>query len=356
MIDIGNRIPDQEIADYFPAEEGELNLFYGQIGSGKTYGATSDIHDDVARGVLVYATWPIKFFESDDRSNWWFIFRNFFLFRKRYFRIDSPKNFHFIDAERGEVDGIYTFDPTKPKAYIEYLNTLNHCKIYIDESWRVFDSYKSTADFGLDVRNLILVTRHKFRTINLIAQRPTSVQVTARANVNRFFKFVKVAKWPWVRFARYEFQDMTGETVDETKEPLSTKTYWGSNKIFASYNSFFYGTLNSVHELRYEAYDLTFKERFMLLLYKFHVKQAPKPWYEQVPEKRLMLNKFELLDLDSWDLARSNKDGTRALKVSYPQVIPSLRLTKRKIHPKITRKAKALPLKGKSNFDFPTIF
>jgi len=148
------------------------------------------------------------------------------------------------------------------------LNTLNHCVLYIDEAWRVIDSYSSTRDFGLDVRNLILVTRHKYRTINLIAQRPTSVQVTARANVNRFYKFVKLASWPWVRFARYEFQEMVGETVNEQVDPISTKTYWGSKKIFDSYNSFFYGELNPLHFKFFEAFDLNFRQRIQAIISK----------------------------------------------------------------------------------------
>jgi len=335
---LGNRVADSDLLDVFPAREGELNLYYGQIGSGKTYGATADIHEDVKRGELVYATWPVQFYEFDDRDNWFMVIRNLLFFKKRYFRIDCPRNFHFIDAEHGEVDGKYAFDPNKPQAYIDYLNTLNHCILYIDEAWRVIDSYTPTKDFGITVRNLILVTRHKFRTINLIAQRPTSVQVTARANVNRFYKFVKVARWPWVRFARYEFQEMTGETVDETQEPISVKKYWGQKYVFESYNSYFYGTLNPVHGLRFEAYDLTFVERVKALMYKLRILRKPTPWYELVPSKRCMPSKFQLLNLDSWDLGLIDLELNKAEIASYPQVIPNLRLTKRKNTNKITRK------------------
>jgi len=314
---LGKKVPEEELIDYFPAEEGELNLYYGRIGSGKTYGATSDIHDDIKKGILVYATWPIEFSEFDDRESGWISTRNLLFWQKRYFKIDCPANFHFIDAEKGEVDGVYTFNPANPKAYIEYLNTLNHCKLYIDEAWRVIDSYSSTKDFGLDVRSLILVTRHKFRTINLIAQRPTSVQVTARANVNRFYKFVKLGTiFGRPRFARYEFQDMTGETVDETQEPISTKTYWGENKIFKSYNSFFYGTLNPRHSLRFEAYDLTLKERAIALGRTSRlIKTPPKPpeWYELVPSKRCMpLNALTL-----WDRGLENRPSERKLKLVH---------------------------------------
>jgi len=254
---LGKEVPQEELADAFPAPEGELNMYYGQIGSGKTYGATSDILDLVRAGRVVYATWPVKVEDFDDRRSFWFLLKNTLLFKKRFYKILSTKNLHFINAETGEVDGVYTFNPARNSEYIEFLNSLNHCDLFIDEAWRVIDSYMPTRDFGTEVRSLILVTRHKFRTINLIAQRPNSIQVTARANVNRFYKFVKIASWPWIRFARYEFQDMSGETVDEEKEPISTKTYWGSKRVFSAYNSFFYGDLDPLHYLHLKAYDLS---------------------------------------------------------------------------------------------------
>jgi len=283
MRELGKPVPFEHVKDDFPAQEGELHLYYGQIGSGKTYGATADIHDDVRRGELVYATWPVKFSHFDDRESLFLIILNTLLFRKRFYRIDSPKNFHFIDVEKGEVDGVPTFKPDDNASYIEYMNTLNHCIIYIDEAWRVIDSYMPTRDFGVPVRSLILVTRHKYRTIKLITQRPTAVQVTARANVNRFFKFVKLAKWPWIRFARYEFQEMTGETVNEEAEPISVKTYWGSKKIFESYNSYFYGDLRPIHPLHFEAFDLSIFDKIRAFFRLFTKSSKKKVVSSEIP-------------------------------------------------------------------------
>lgn len=260
---LGTKLSDEKKVDIFIAPEGELNMYYGLIGSGKTYNATADIHELLARGRVVYATWPIKVQNFDDRKNWFMVLKNFVFFQKHYYEIPCQENMHFIDVEKGEVDGKYTFNPTRPQDYIEYLNTLNHCDIFIDEAWRVFDSYKGT-DFSLSTRNLALVTRHKFRSIHVITQRPTAVQVTIRGNINRFYKCVKIATLFGIpRFARYEFQEMTGETVNEEAEPISTKTYWGSRKIFASYNSFFYGDLNRIHDFKFEVWLLTFKERLV---------------------------------------------------------------------------------------------
>lgn len=244
-------------------DEGSANIYYGLIRNGKSYGATADIIEEVKKGRLVYASWPIELEAFDDRQSFWMTLKNIVFFKKRFYKINCPKNFHYMNAETGEVDGIATFEPTA-MGYIKYLNQLNHCTIYIDEAWRVIDSYKGTY-IGDEGRNLILVTGHKYRTVNLITQRPTAVHVSARGNCARFYKFVKVGTWPVPRFARYEFQEMTGETVDETKEPISVKKYWLNKKIANAYNSHYYGELEPLHNKETEAYDLTFKEKLIAL-------------------------------------------------------------------------------------------
>jgi len=265
-VNLGREVP---LEDYFQAEEGELNMIYGRIGSGKTYLATRQILEELNQGKLVYGTWPINLEPFDDRKSIFMIIKNLIFWKKPFFKVNCPENYHYINAETGEVDGVYTFNPQKTAyrdEYIEYLNTLNHCHLYIDEAWRVIDSYSKTTSFSMDNRNLILVTRHKFRTITLIAQRPTSVQVTARANVNRFYKCVKLATWPWIRFAMYEFQDMVGETVNEDIEPISTQTYWLNSNIANRYNSYYYGELEPLHKIDYKVYLLTFKEKCLALI------------------------------------------------------------------------------------------
>lgn len=264
------KVSSEELEEKFEAPEGELNMYYGVIGGGKTYNATADIHELLKKGRVVYATWPILVKNFDDRVNIFMRFMNFILFRKRYYSIPCKENFHYIDVEKGEVDGKLEFNPNRPSEYIEYLNDLNHCTLFIDEAWRIFDSYKGTMT-SLDTRNLALVTRHKFRTINVIAQRPTSVQVTIRGNINRYYKCVKLSPpflWFPPRFARYEFQEMSGETVNEDIEPISKKTYWGRKAIFRSYNSYYYGDLTPLHGLIFEAWDLNFIERFLALIGK----------------------------------------------------------------------------------------
>jgi len=167
--------------------------------------------------------------------------------------VDAEGIYALIKKDRSLLGKIYKIER------LSDTENFTHGTIFIDEAWRIFDSYKGT-DTSLETRNLALVTRHKYRTINVIAQRPTSVQVTIRGNINRYYKCVKTARWPWPRFARYEFQEMTGETVNESVEPVSVKHYWGKKKVFDSYNSYFYGDLEPLHGLKFDLWYLTYKE------------------------------------------------------------------------------------------------
>jgi len=194
---------------------------------------------------------------------------------KRFYRVPMAKNIHYLNLEKGEVDGISTWNPDRPRELIEYLNSLTHCHLFIDEAWRVVDSYQG-VNFTVGGRDLVLVTRHKFRTVNLISQRPTNIHVTARANMNRFYKFKKLATWPWIRFARYEFQEMDKESVNEEVEPISVKTYWGSSKIFNAYNSWQFGQLQAKHALHMRAFDLSLMDKLTAFYRKLFVKKEQK--------------------------------------------------------------------------------
>jgi len=153
-IKLGKEVP---LEDYFQAEEGELNMIYGRIGSGKTYLATRQILEELNQGKLVYGTWPINLEPFDDRKSLFMIIKNIIFWKKPFFKVNCPENYHYINAETGEVDGVYTFNPKKTAykdEYIEYLNTLNHCHLYIDEAWRVIDSYSKTTSFSSSTHTL----------------------------------------------------------------------------------------------------------------------------------------------------------------------------------------------------------
>jgi len=255
-MEIGKKIDSSDLVDVFVASEGSINMYYGLIGNGKTYAATSDILELLKRGRVVYCNWKINVEDFDDRESFWFALRNLVLFKKRYYRIPCAQN-------------LYEFNPENFSSIaelVEWLSQLKDCDVFFDEGQDVFDSYEGTK-FSKAKRRLILHTRHYHRTLNIISQRPTAIQVSARGNVNRFYKCVKLATWPWPRFARYEFQQMSGETVDENAEPISVKTYWGKNSVFRAYNTDYLAEgIPKSQSVFFEAFDLTFKERLKVFL------------------------------------------------------------------------------------------
>lgn len=255
----------------FSPPEGSLNMYYGAIGSGKTYNATADIIDLLKAGQVVYCSWPVALDEYfDDRESLFLSIVNFILHRKFYFRIHVKENFHYFDQVNWKLydsQGQLTKSWDRQADFMEWLNSLSFCHIFVDEAYRLFDSYEKT-NMSMTKRVFALETRHNFRHINILAQRPTSIQVSQRSQVNRFYKCLKLATWPWIRFGRFEYQDMTGETVDESQDPVSKKTYWASNKIFNAYNSYYLGKPPSQYP-SYETFFLTWKERFIVLIKNF---------------------------------------------------------------------------------------
>jgi len=270
MKQLGTLVDASLLDNAFIVPEGEGNLYIGKIRSGKTYGATADIWDELNAGKTVYATWPIQTEHVDDRENWLYILRGLLLpWKKRYFVIPTTENFHYINADTGEVDGIPTFTPTT-QGYLRYLNSLNHCSIYIDEAWRILNHVLISKPDMTDVFDLILVTGHKFRTVNVISQRLVGINPTFRDNVNRVYRFTKVATIFGVpRFMREEFQDFSGDFIAPDAVPESVKMYWGRKAIFDSYNSWYYGDLNPLHKLHFSAYDLRYHERMQALVFFF---------------------------------------------------------------------------------------
>jgi len=248
---IGKQVATESLINVFSASEGSINMYYGLIGNGKTYAATSDILDLLKQGKVVYANWRIIVPDFDDRQSGWLLFRNTLFGIRRFYYIPCSQNLHFFDPEQ--------FNSTAE--LVEWLSKLNDCHIFFDEGQDMFDSYEGTR-FAKSKRRLILHTRHYHRTLNIISQRPTAIQVSARGNVNRFYKCVKIASWPWVRFARFEFQEMTGETVDENAEPISKKTYWGRNKVFGAYNTDYLAEgIPKSQKVFFDAYDLDFRDK-----------------------------------------------------------------------------------------------
>jgi len=264
-MNVGKKVPEQELIDLFEPDEGTVNFYYGRIGNGKTYSATADILELLRKGRVVYCNWRIDFAGFDEREHFAYAFMRFLLGRKRFYKFNK-ENLQYFSPD--DVD-------------IKFLGKLTDCEIFIDEGQWIFDSYKGT-DFSVEKRKLILHTRHFNRSLNIISQRTQALHVTARGQVNRFFKCEKKMSWPFLIFKRTEYQDMKENDVDEEAEPISEKTYFASSKVLNAYNSkYMRGGVQKSQEVKFEAFDLSFLERFALLLSLLPVfRLKPKPGNE----------------------------------------------------------------------------
>jgi len=252
MTEVGQKVENtQELIDLFEPDEGSINMYYGRIGNGKTYSATADILDLLSQGRVVYANWHINYGGFDERESFWHIFYyTLFFWKKRFFKFPK-ENLHYFSPD--DVD-------------IDFLSGLTDCDVFIDEGQWIFDSYEGT-NFTKKKRKLILHTRHLNRSLNIISQRTQAIQVSARGQVNRFFRCTKKMSFPFLIFKREEFQDMVGQDVNENTDPISTKVYFANSKVLDAYDSkYLRAGIPKSQEVYFEAYDLDFATRFWALL------------------------------------------------------------------------------------------
>jgi len=240
-------VPRETWIDKYLAPEGLVTMYYGRIRNGKTYAATADVLDLLDKGQRVVTNWPINWEGIDERLQ-----RGRLLF-------STITGVPLLRFDRSN----HTYIP-KESVTAASLAAFTDAHIFLDEGQWVFDSYEKT-DFAKDKRKLIQATGHFRRSLNIITQRPTAIQVTARAQVNVFYKCEKTFHFGrWIRFKRTEFQDMSMETVDETK-PLSEKHYWGNKRVFGAYNSWYLRASTPFVYPDNHKYQLSRKEAFSLL-------------------------------------------------------------------------------------------
>jgi len=242
-----------ELLEVFDAQEGEIQSWSGSIGSGKTYGATKRAIKDLLNGKVVYTNWHIDLegFDADQRNSFAHAFWNFTFFRKRFYKIDIKKNWHYYDLDSSGI--------------VDFISNLTDCTVYADEGQDIFDSYEGTK-MSKAKRKSLTRTRHLNKTLVIISQRPQAIAVTARANVNQFFRTIKKLSWPFLYF-----QVLATEDIDASNMPLWDNAqvvdrYFGNKKIYNAYNSWYLRKgIPKSQEVYFEAYDLTLKQRAQLL-------------------------------------------------------------------------------------------
>lgn len=301
MAELGKFRNTEEIQDDFDTPEGGVYLVYGQIGNGKTTEATRRILSSLQNGRAVYTNIKLDLspLNLDQRTLPTLTFFNLVFFRKRYYVFDK-KNYHYVDVKKdfskdilmkGETKKVFDLDKL-----IEYLNTLTDCDIHWDEGWYLLNSYEGSHT-SMAKQQLIFHTRHFGRTITLYTQRFSSIHVSARSQINSFFKCEKLLSFPWVWLRVTEYQDLKDDAPDE-EIPAHRVNYMSNRRFFKYFNT---------HELRdgaarsqiihAVAYDLSLVERFVALfaawLSPFFRKQGSTRPFPVVPlpPKRLKVKK-----------------------------------------------------------------
>src|SRR3990172_567029 len=309
---LGKRIfKTEDLIDLFTPEEGSINMIYGRIGSGKTYCATAQILELLTKGQVVYCNWHIKWNGFDERESFWFSVVNFIFFRSRFYKFPK-ENLHYFDL-----------DNTLPcpacgvahKVDITFFSHLTDCHIFMDEGQWIFDS-RSRLD--KDWRKMVLHTRHLNRSLYVVSQRTQAIEVSARGQVNRFFKCEKMFTWPWLIFRQTEYQDMKSDDVDdgETAEPIGTRTFFARRRVMNAYDSrYLRAGMETSQKLYFEAYKLNFFYRFALIFLNIlHIRlkdkssklsttgypQAEIPTISVVPPKRF-IKKLPVAHLEKQD-------------------------------------------------------
>jgi hypothetical protein len=74
--------------------------------------------------------------------------------------------------------------------------------------------------------------------------------------------------WPWVLFQRTEFQDMTGETVDEDDElVISKKNYFGRKRVFEAYDTkYLRGDMKASQSVHVHGYQYSYFTKIALFM------------------------------------------------------------------------------------------
>jgi len=248
----GKEISNVDLLSLFKSPEGEITQRYGRIGQGKTYGATADVLDELSRGRVVYANWRINYDGFDQRDSWLYLVSSLlFPWVNRFYKFPK-ENLHYLPIDEN---------------FLDKFSTLTDCSVYIDEGHVIFDSYEM-AKMSMQKRVAVLHTRHFNRSIHIISQRPTAIHVMMRANVNRFYKYEKWLTKPFILFVRTEYQDMSGESVDEEK-PLSRKFYIGSKAIYKAYDSkYLRGDMQDSQQVHVTGFKINYFVRIYMVIRK----------------------------------------------------------------------------------------
>lgn len=311
MQNLGRKIIDiGELVDVFEAQEGVIQHIIGKTGQGKTYEGTRRALEFLKQGYTVYTSWqlvlPDYYDEREDKEK---LFWNTLFFRKRFYKFDYKKNWHWLDIDRPDL--------------IQFVAGLTDCIVFLDEGQDIFDSRERIDKAS---RKVLTRTRHMRKTLVIISQRAQAVDVTARANVQYYYKCVKTFAWFWP-FKTY-FKVFRTEEMDQGNFPIweDPATEWeaelwqshfASDEVYKSYNSWYLRAgIPKSQEVSFEAYDLTTFEKTMAFFIKPKAKRREPTKEELSRVAEINRQKYE-------ESIRFEPQKKKKVKEKLENVLPS---------------------------------
>lgn len=289
----GKRIDISEVVDIFEAKEGDVEHILGKTGQGKTYEATRRAFKYLREGNIVYTTWRLNLPKYEDqRENFWLVLWRLITFRKRFYRFDYVKNWHFVNLD-DYLDEEGVFDTDK---FANFLSSRTDCIFFLDEGQDVFDSHQRA---GKVARQSITRTRHMHKKLIIVSQRAQAVDVTARGNVSLFYKCTTV-KYPFLpRFFRVYVTDEIDEANNYpiwVRHDSQGEEIWKADvfysgfarrRIYDLYDSWYMRkNMKKSQDIHIHGFDLNFRQRFRLFW---------DLWTETPKKRKVILDQLDVV-------------------------------------------------------------
>lgn len=245
-----HQLNTEEIFQLFRPVEGNVSFYYGNIRNGKTYAATADILELLARGEIVIANWPVAFSDFDERKDWRIVLVKLF-FRMPNFYVYKGSNFHYIHPD--QIDSA-----------ISQIGRMVNVHVFIDEGQWIFNSHVRNPD--PEKRKLILHNGHYCRSLNIISQRPSNIFKDMRSQVNIWYKCEKRLTWPFLVFQKTEFQQMKEDLPDEEFPVGRPKIYIANKTVQKAYNTHAMRGADAIEKIAdFDVYRLTIADKLYLM-------------------------------------------------------------------------------------------
>jgi len=262
-------ITEQFLQEFIPVD-GEFNAIFGKIGQGKTTLACAMAKKFLDSGQIVYTSFPLRYKGYDQRNNPFYLLLGVLGIKRRFISFPAT-NYRHLNCLVTDFE--WRFDDGRViqcKDIWDLLPHLTDCIIFFDDVIvQLFDSYEKTF-FQKKKREWAFFTRHYDRSIYLVSQRTSQIQVALRSQVNRFYHCEKLLKWPIILFRRTEYQSMKNEDVDLESEPDSMDLVLGTKSVFEMFDSkYLRNGMKASQKLQVGGFKLTSKHSLLLLVKLF---------------------------------------------------------------------------------------